>query len=81
MGLPLECPECGANVEKYRNPIPTADLILLDEERGGLFLVERANEPRGWVLPGGFVECGEDPAGAAAREGDRAALCRRIFSP
>ena len=39
---------------EYRNPLPTVDLIILDEKRG-LLLVERKNPPFGWALPGGFV--------------------------
>jgi ADP-ribose pyrophosphatase YjhB (NUDIX family) len=41
----------------------------MDPERRGVFLVERANEPPGWALPGGFIEYGEDPGESAVREG------------
>lgn len=49
-----------------RNPYPTVDVII--ETAGGVVLIERAHEPRGWALPGGFVDYGEAPADAARRE-------------
>jgi AmmeMemoRadiSam system protein A len=49
-----------------RNPYLTVDVIV--ETPRGIVLVLRAREPRGWALPGGFVEYGEDPASAARRE-------------
>lgn len=67
----LVCPRCGANVEHYRNPFPTVDLIIrcLDEDgREGIILIERHNPPLGWALPGGFVDYGETLEGAATRE-------------
>ncbi|MBN1826951.1 MAG: NUDIX hydrolase [Candidatus Eisenbacteria bacterium] len=63
------CPHCGGEVERYRNPFPTVDLILMDQNETGLWLVERRNPPKGWALPGGFVDYGEDLPEAAAREG------------
>jgi 8-oxo-dGTP diphosphatase len=52
---------------EYRNPKPTVDVVIL---LGGdrVVLVERRNEPRGWALPGGFVDEGETLEAAAARE-------------
>jgi 8-oxo-dGTP diphosphatase len=51
----------------HRNPKPTVDVvILLDGDR--VVLVERRNEPRGWAIPGGFVDEGETLEAAAARE-------------
>jgi ADP-ribose pyrophosphatase YjhB (NUDIX family) len=43
---------------------------VLVEQGDMVLLVRRGNEPqRGlWTLPAGFVDAGEDPAGAAARE-------------
>jgi 8-oxo-dGTP diphosphatase len=51
---------------KFRNPAPTVDIII--ELRGGVVLIERANEPHGWALPGGFVDYGESLEDAAVRE-------------
>jgi 8-oxo-dGTP diphosphatase len=52
---------------EHRNPKPTVDIvILLDGDR--VVLVERKNEPRGWALPGGFVDEGETLEAAAVRE-------------
>lgn len=52
---------------EHRNPRPTVDVvILLPGDR--VVLVERRNEPRGWALPGGFVDEGETLEAAAARE-------------
>ena len=49
---------------------PKVAVAVLLEQNGQILLVQRANEPfRGlWTLPAGFVNAGEDPAAAAARE-------------
>jgi len=49
---------------------PKVAAAVLIEEDGHVLLVRRANEPfRGlWTLPAGFINGGEDPAEAAARE-------------
>ncbi|HEY3311032.1 MAG TPA: NUDIX domain-containing protein [Anaerolineales bacterium] len=49
---------------------PKVAVAVLVEREGRILLVQRANEPhRGlWTLPAGFVNAGEDPAAAAARE-------------
>jgi len=63
----LTCPACGALVSRYRNPFPTVDIIIRDDENH-IVLIERRNEPYGWALPGGFVDYGESLETAAARE-------------
>ncbi len=50
----------------YRNPIPTVDVII--EIGARIVLIERANAPLGWALPGGFVDEGERLEVAARRE-------------
>ena len=62
----LVCPSCGTSVVRYRNPIPTVDIII--EIDGGIVLIERKNPPHGWALPGGFVDYGETLEQAAVRE-------------
>jgi 8-oxo-dGTP diphosphatase len=47
-------------------PRPTADVII--DVGGRVVLVERRFEPKGWALPGGFIELGENAATAAVRE-------------
>ncbi len=61
-----ECPKCKTTVVTYRNPFPTVDIIIHLEE--GIVFVERRNEPKGWALPGGFVDYGESLETAALRE-------------
>ena len=53
----------------YENPIPAATALITDQT-GRFLLVLRGCEPGAgrWALPGGFVENGETPAEAAARE-------------
>ena len=50
----------------YRNPTPTGDIII--ELEDGIVLIERNNEPRGFAIPGGFVDEGESVEQAAVRE-------------
>jgi ADP-ribose pyrophosphatase YjhB (NUDIX family) len=50
----------------YRNPLITVDIII--EIDHGIILIERANPPLGWALPGGFVDYGESLEDAAVRE-------------
>jgi len=51
---------------KYKNPIPTVDIII--EINGGIILIERKNLPHGWAIPGGYVDYGESLENAARRE-------------
>ena len=60
------CPHCGKPVLKYRNPVPTVDIII--EMDGGIVLIRRKNPPYGWALPGGFVDYGETLERSAVRE-------------
>lgn len=62
----ISCPGCGFKIEKYRNPVPTVDIII--EHESGIVLIRRKNPPRGWALPGGFVDYGETVEHAATRE-------------
>ena len=60
------CPQC--HWIHFQDPkVAAAVLVEMD---GRVLLVRRVNEPfRGmWTLPAGFVNGGEDPAEAAARE-------------
>lgn len=61
------CPHCHGELEVYRNPTPTVDTVI-HVPALGVVLIERANEPYGWALPGGFVDYGETCESAAVRE-------------
>ncbi|MBL9015658.1 MAG: NUDIX hydrolase [Myxococcales bacterium] len=53
----------------YRNPTPTVDVLIeIDGQPGTLVFIERGNEPKGFALPGGFVDEGEFVIDAAVRE-------------
>ena len=60
------CPKC----EWIHFIDPKVAAAVLVEQGGRVLLVRRAGEPfRGlWTLPAGFVNSGEDPSEAAARE-------------
>ncbi len=42
--------------------------IIIEIPAKGLVLIQRANPPLGWALPGGFVDYGESLEAAACRE-------------
>ncbi|MDK2955550.1 MAG: 8-oxo-dGTP diphosphatase [Desulfovibrionales bacterium] len=67
MSASVTCPKCGESISVYRNPVPTVDVVIYAPGRG-VVLVERANPPYGWALPGGFVDYGESCEHAAIRE-------------
>jgi ADP-ribose pyrophosphatase YjhB (NUDIX family) len=47
-------------------PMLTVDIII--QVPKGIVLIERKNYPKGWALPGGFVDYGETIRQAAVRE-------------
>jgi ADP-ribose pyrophosphatase YjhB (NUDIX family) len=63
----IQCPKCQYEIEIYRNPIPTVDIIIEIESKG-IILIKRKNPPYGWAIPGGFVDYGESLEEAALRE-------------
>jgi len=52
---------------EFRNPFPTADIII-EIDGAGIVLIKRKNPPHGWAIPGGFVDYGESVEAAAIRE-------------
>ena len=52
---------------RRRSPSPTVDIIIEIPSKG-IVLIQRANPPLGWALPGGFVDYGESLEAAACRE-------------
>ncbi|HEX9884755.1 MAG TPA: NUDIX hydrolase [Desulfobaccales bacterium] len=67
MLLEEKCPRCGYVTPRHRNPVPTVDIII-EYGNQGLVLIERAQAPWGWAMPGGFVDYGESLEDAARRE-------------
>lgn len=61
------CPKCQNEIELYRNPLLTVDIII-EIESQGIVLIKRKNPPYGWAIPGGFVDYGESLENAALRE-------------
>ncbi len=53
-------------VIQYKNPLVTVDIIIEIDNK--LVMIERANLPHGWALPGGFVDYGDSLETSAIRE-------------
>ena len=63
----IRCPKCNNEIEIYKNPISTVDIII-EVDPKGIVLIKRKNPPYGWAIPGGFVDYGESLEMAAVRE-------------
>ena len=65
-----KCPNCGKEMEVFKNPVPTVDIIIETEVSGGkgIVLIYRKNPPHGWAIPGGYVDYGESLESCAVRE-------------
>jgi 8-oxo-dGTP diphosphatase len=63
---PVTCSACGTS--HWRNPVPGANAIVVDE--GRVLLTRRAHAPWYglWCAPGGFCTAGEHPAETVVRE-------------
>lgn len=53
-------------MSEITNPLPTVDIII--EYKAGIVLIKRKNPPKGWAIPGGFVDYNETLEEAASRE-------------
>ncbi|MGO9176759.1 MAG: NUDIX domain-containing protein [Desulfobaccales bacterium] len=67
MEMVEKCPKCGQPFPRRRSPAPTVDIII-EISLKGIVLIQRANPPLGWALPGGYVDYGESLEAAACRE-------------
>lgn len=61
------CPHCGKPYSCFRNPAPTADVVIYEPGRG-VVIIRRKHAPLGFALPGGFIDEGEQAEAAAVRE-------------
>lgn len=61
------CPHCGKPYSCFRNPAPTADVVIYEPGRG-VVVIRRRHAPVGFALPGGFIDEGEQAEDAAMRE-------------
>jgi ADP-ribose pyrophosphatase YjhB (NUDIX family) len=67
----LKCPQCKQEIERFKSPLPTVDIIIEFESHEGIkgiVLIYRKNPPLGWAIPGGYVDYGESMEAAALRE-------------
>lgn len=53
--------------QRPQTPLVAVDIII-ELPNGHIVLIERKNPPKGYALPGGFVDVGERTIDAAARE-------------
>ena len=60
------CDDCG--VRFYRNPAPLGRATVVDRDHALLIERGRGSDVGEWALPGGYIEEGESPREAAARE-------------
>lgn len=60
------CESCSQVI--YQNPVPCADVAVIDGSQ--VLLIKRENPPHAgkWALPGGIIEINESPEEAAVRE-------------
>ena len=63
----IHCPHCGRIFAVFSNPAPTTDVVIYEPGKG-VVIIERANIPIGYALPGGFIDEGEQAEAAARRE-------------
>ncbi|WP_414999137.1 NUDIX domain-containing protein [Desulfovibrio sp.] len=63
----IVCPHCGKPYSCFRNPAPTADVVIYEPDRG-VVIIRRRHAPIGFALPGGFIDEGEQAEDAAMRE-------------
>jgi 8-oxo-dGTP diphosphatase len=65
--MEFRCPKCHAVSRDFPFPLPTVD-ALIEVGYRRIVLIYRRYEPRGWALPGGFVDAGESLEEACRRE-------------
>src|SRR5262249_43660233 len=53
---------------RVRRPRRNSVMVVAFDEQGRVLLVRHSYGPPLWAIPGGGMDRGEDPAGAAARE-------------
>lgn len=80
------CPNCGAAVATYRNPLPTADIVAIRNNE--VLLIRRRNPPEGWALPGDLSSTEKqrrrpqsESLGGNRASGDQLAAGRSLLRP